>query len=184
MSWNHSKLIYDSQINDSKCQLWSCCMPALSHPLMRRTNTSLSCCSVWPCLESQQSKLNCKYSIHHTRTRAIFVLSWTIWFNYKRVWRDIYSVRCHWSAHLRLRMTISAQSIVPSVTRNWRTTRWDIMHMWLENTWMVLTWSITRLDNTFTPVARSATCNYRSTRRTIDCQYTSTMDFITTSHSS
>ena len=27
MRLNHSKLIYDSQINDSKCQLQSLCMP-------------------------------------------------------------------------------------------------------------------------------------------------------------
>ena len=32
MSWNHSKFIYDSQINDSKCQLQSLCMPAFSQP--------------------------------------------------------------------------------------------------------------------------------------------------------
>ena len=34
MSWNHSKLNYDSQINNSKCQLQSLCIPTLSQPLM------------------------------------------------------------------------------------------------------------------------------------------------------
>ena len=67
MSWNHNKLIYDSQINDSKCQLQLWCMPTLSQTLIRRTNTNPSCCPVWPCLKSPQSKLNCKYSIHHMR---------------------------------------------------------------------------------------------------------------------
>ena len=59
-------------------------MPTSSQPLMRRANTNPSCCSVWPCLVSPQFKLNCKCFMHHTRTRAIFVFSWTIWFNYKR----------------------------------------------------------------------------------------------------
>ena len=78
MSWNHNKLIYDSPINDSKCQLQSWYIPTSSQPLMRRTDTSLSCCPVWLCLVSQQSTLNCKYSIHHTNKRATFILSWTI----------------------------------------------------------------------------------------------------------
>ena len=73
MSWNYNKFIYNSQINDSKCQLQSFCMPTSSQPIMRRTNTNLSYYPVWPCLESQQFKLNCKYSIHHTRKRKIFV---------------------------------------------------------------------------------------------------------------
>ena len=130
MSWNHIKLIYDSQINDPRSQLQSRCMPTLSQPLMRRTNTSLSCCPVWPCLESPQSTHNCKYSIHHLRKRVIFVLSWTIWFNYKRVWRDTYSMRCYWKWHRRSRKIIGLHLYIPSVTRNWRVTRWDIMHMW------------------------------------------------------
>ena len=58
------------------------------------------------------------------------------------------------------------------------------MHMWQANTRMVLRWSITRLDSTFVPVARSATYNSRLTRRTIDWQCTSTMDLTTISHSS
>ena len=118
MNWNNNKLIYNSQINDLKCQFQSLCMSTLSQPLMRRTDTSLSYCSVWLCLISQQSTLNYKYSIHHTRTRAIFVLSWTIWFNYKRVWRDICSVNCHLKWHRRSRKIIGLHLYVHSVTRN------------------------------------------------------------------
>ena len=183
MSWNHSKLIFDSQINNSKCQLQSLCIPTLSQPLMRRPDTNLSWCPVWLCLESLQSKLNSKYSIHHTRTRAIFILLWTIWFNYKRVWRDTYSMRCHWNWHRRSIKIIGLHLYVHSVISNWRVTRWDIMHMWQANTRIVLRWSIMRLDNTFIPVARSAIYNYHSTRRTIDCQCISTMDIIMISHS-
>ena len=78
MNWNHSKLIYDSQINDSKCQFQSLCILTSSQPLMRRANTIPSCDPVWLCLVSQQSKLNYKYSMLNTKKRAIFVLSWTI----------------------------------------------------------------------------------------------------------
>ena len=41
-------------------------------------NASLSYCPVWLCHVSQQSTHNCMYSIHHTKKRTIFVLSWTI----------------------------------------------------------------------------------------------------------
>ena len=44
--------------------------------------------------------------------------------------------------------------------------------------------SIMRMDNTFAPVAISAIYNSHSTRRTTDCQCTSTMDLTTISHSS
>ena len=142
-----------------------------------------SYCPFWLCHESQQSKLNCKYSMHHTKKRTIFILSWTIWFNYKRVWRDIYSKNCYWKWHQRSRDIIGLPLYVHSVTRNWRVTRWDIMHMCQTNTRMVLRWSITRLDNTFSPVVPSAIYNSQSTRRTIDCQCTSTRDLTITSHS-
>ena len=182
MSWNHSKLIYNSQINDSRCQLWSWYMLTSRQPLIRRTNTSLSCCPVWTCLISQQSKLNYKYSIHHTRTRVTFVLLLTIRFDYKNTWKSHYSMNCHWKWHQRSRKIIGIHLYVPSVTRNWRVTKWNIIHMWQVNTWMVLRWSIMRLDSTSVHVARSAIYNSHSTRRTIDCQCTSTMDLIITSY--
>ena len=186
MSYRVKKLVCDSQINDSRCQLQSLCIPTLSQPLTRRTNTSLSCYHVWPRLVSLPSILNCKCSMNHTRKRVTFILSWTFWFDYKRVWKDTCSMSCHWSARPRSKMTISAQSIVHSVARVLRGKygKWDIMHMWLVSTQMVLRWSITRLDNTFVLVARSAIYNSHSTRRSIDCQCISTMDLIMTSHSS
>ena len=118
MNWNYNKLIYDSQINNSKCQFQSLCMLTLSQPLMRRTNTSPSYCPLWLCLVSQQSKLNCKYSMNHAKKRATFIFSWTIWFNYKRVWRDICSMNYHLKWHRRLRKIIGLHLCVPSVTRN------------------------------------------------------------------
>ena len=117
MSYRVKKLVCDSQINDSRCQLQSLCIPTLSQPLTRRTDTSLSCYHVWPCLVSLPSTLNCKCSMNHTRKRVTFILSWTFWFDYKRVWRDTCSMSCHWSARPRSKMTISAQSIVHSVAR-------------------------------------------------------------------
>ena len=94
------------------------CIPTSSQPLKRRTNTSPSCCPVWPCFVSPQSELNYKYYVHHTKKRTIFVLLWTIWFNYKRVWRDTYSMRCHWKWHRRSRKIIGLSLCVHSVTRN------------------------------------------------------------------
>ena len=93
-------------------------------------------------------------------------------------------MRCHWKWHRRSIKMIRLPLCVTSVTRNWRVTRWDIMHMCQANTQMVLRWSIMRPDNTFSPVVRSAIYNSHSTRRTIDYQCTSTMDLIMISHSS
>ena len=89
---------------------------AIDLPLMRRTNTNPSCCPVWPCLVSQQSKFNSKYSMHHTKKRTTFVFSWTTWFKCKRVWRDTYSMRCHWKWHRRSRKIIGLHQCIHSVT--------------------------------------------------------------------
>ena len=118
MNWNHSKLVYNSQINGSKYQLQSWYMSTSSQPLMKRTNTNPSCYPVWLSLVSQQFKLNYKCFMHHTRTRTIFVFSWTIWFNYKRVWRDTYSMRYHWKWHRRSIKIIGLHLCVHFVTRN------------------------------------------------------------------
>ena len=63
--------------------------------------------------------------------------------------------------------------------------KWDIMHMWQVNTRQGRErYATSKLGSTFVPVAPNATCNSRSTRRTIVYQSTSTMDRTMISHSS
>ena len=74
-----------SPTNDTKCQHRSSCTLTSSQPLMTRTITSPSYCPVWPCYASLPFIPNCESSIHHTRAKKIFVLSWTISYNCTRV---------------------------------------------------------------------------------------------------
>ena len=63
--------------------------------------------------------------------------------------------------------------------------RCDIMNMWQLNTPQGRErYATSRPGSTSEPVVPNATCNSRSTRRTIVCQSTSTMDRTTTSRSS
>ena len=82
-SSREKRRVCDSQINDSRCQLQSSCMPTSNQPLMTRTDTSPSYCPLWSCLVSLQSKLNSKCFIHHMRKRGTFAPSWNTCFNCK-----------------------------------------------------------------------------------------------------
>ena len=86
----------------------------------------LSCLAVSR-IPTIQTHLQVFHAPHEAR--VTFVLSWTIWFNYKRVRRNICSMRCHWKWHRRSIKIIGLHLCVRSITRNWRVTRWDIMHM-------------------------------------------------------
>ena len=57
--------------NDSKYHHRSSCMLTSSQPLTTRTNTSPSCCSVWPCHAFQPSRFNWRSSMNHTRNNEI-----------------------------------------------------------------------------------------------------------------
>ena len=75
----------DSPTSDTKCQHRSSCTPTSSQPLTTRTDTSPSCCPVWSCHAFQPSRLTFRSSMHHTRAKKIFALSWSISGNCKRV---------------------------------------------------------------------------------------------------
>ena len=147
-----------------------------SQPLTTRTDTSRPCYPVWPCLALQPLIPNFESFMHHTKAKKSFVLSWSMWFNCKRVWKHISSMNCHWRAHRRSKRTFVQQPCVPSATRNSRTTRWDIMHMWQVNTPQGMErYAASKPGSTSAPVVPSAIYNLPSIRRTIDYQSTSTM---------
>ena len=157
------RLGYDSPTSDTKCQHRSSCTLTSSQPLIRSYESFM----------------------HHTRAKNTFVLSWSISYSCTRVWKRISSMNCHWRAHRRSRRTFVQQPCVHSVMWNWRTTRYDIMHMWQVNTPQGMERYVTsKLDSTSAPVVPSAIYNLPSIRRTIDYQSTSTMGRTTISHSS
>ena len=154
--------------------------------MMRRIRTSLETRNVGSVisLDQQWLLMFTKY-MHHMRMKAIFIPSWAIWFNYKRVWRGTYSMSYPWKEQMQWRAIINSQRNVHSVSRTlekvWR--KFDNMHMYQAIIRMDMKWSITKQDNTFAHFVRSVICNCLSTRIT-NCQSISTMDRIMISHSS
>ena len=183
-SYRVRRLGCDLQINDSKCQHRSWCTLTTSQPLITRIDTSRSCCPVWTCHTFQPTRRNWGFSTHHTRKKAIFVLSWTICFDCKKTWRSISSMNFPSRTLPKSREIISLCLCVHPAARNWRKTRWNISHMWQVSIRMPLRPVSSRLDSISAPVIPNEISNSRSTRRTIDCQCISTMDRTTTSHSS
>ena len=173
------RLGWDSPTNDMKCQHRSSCTLTLSRPLTTRTRHKpimLSCLAVSriPAIDNQLRVFHAP----HMRAKRIFALLWTISHNCRaRVKEYLFDelptreLSEYREGHFR------ATTVCPfSVTRNWKTTRYDITHMWQVNTHHRegRDMPASMLDSTFAPVVPSVISNSPSTRRTIVYPYTST----------
>ena len=142
----------------------------------------LSCLAV-SCIPAIDTQLRVFHAPHESEEDLRPFMEYLVQLH-KRVWKGISSMRYHWRAHRRSRRTFVQQPCVPSATRNWRTTRYDITHMWQVNTPQERErYATSKPVSTFAPVVPNAISNSRS-RRTIDCQSTSTMAHTMISRSS